>query len=260
MTSILITYFIPEFCRNPLRFCFPSPNANSLPFEILTFYYIGLHVTLLAARLLKLLRSVVGNAVPPSAFARVERSHEKSSGKTRQMEKARQSTPATSSAANGGKTLLGWQRHAQPDPIWHIDDEGICVEVAPGIGATSSPLAENDVPSKVHDLLPTHAGRLLLSLVRKAIAAGAAQIGEPEFAVNGRNALCQVQVVPYTERGALTVLHDISERIRTEKELRRSQRQLRKLADHLQTAREEERTRIAREIHDQMGQALSAFE
>ncbi len=41
-------------------------------------------------------------------------------------------------------------------------------------------------------------------------------------------------------------------------ELNKSNEQLRNLAAHLQSVREEERTKIAREIHDELGQALSA--
>jgi PAS domain S-box-containing protein len=50
---------------------------------------------------------------------------------------------------------------------------------------------------------------------------------------------------------------DISDQKRTEADLRNSQRQLRALAGRLATVREEERTHIAREIHDQLGQALT---
>jgi len=55
------------------------------------------------------------------------------------------------------------------------------------------------------------------------------------------------------------VLEDITEPKRAEKELQRSLAQLRKLAARLETVREEERTRAAREIHDELGQALTAI-
>jgi two-component system sensor histidine kinase UhpB len=42
-------------------------------------------------------------------------------------------------------------------------------------------------------------------------------------------------------------------------ELKRSQELFRNLSAHLQVVREEERTRIARKIHDDMGQALTAL-
>ena len=54
-------------------------------------------------------------------------------------------------------------------------------------------------------------------------------------------------------------LEDITERVRAEEELRQSREQLRRLADYLQTARERERARIAREIHDEFAQALTAL-
>jgi signal transduction histidine kinase len=49
-------------------------------------------------------------------------------------------------------------------------------------------------------------------------------------------------------------------RKRAEKELKHSGEQLRKLSAHLQTTRDEERARIAREIHDELGQALSIIQ
>ncbi len=58
---------------------------------------------------------------------------------------------------------------------------------------------------------------------------------------------------------ALNEAQERSERRKAVKELRKSHEQLRNLADHLQTVREEERTWIAREIHDELGQALTAL-
>jgi two-component system sensor histidine kinase UhpB len=52
---------------------------------------------------------------------------------------------------------------------------------------------------------------------------------------------------------------DITERKRAEQELRRSRGQLRALAAYLQAVREEERTRIARELHDEIGQAVTGI-
>ena len=55
------------------------------------------------------------------------------------------------------------------------------------------------------------------------------------------------------------VAMDITEHKQTEAEVRRSREQLRALAAHLQVIREEERSRIAREIHDILGQTLTSL-
>lgn len=57
----------------------------------------------------------------------------------------------------------------------------------------------------------------------------------------------------------LGTMLNITERKRAEEKLKRSHEQLRALSAHLQSVREEERTRIAREIHDELGQSLTGL-
>jgi len=52
---------------------------------------------------------------------------------------------------------------------------------------------------------------------------------------------------------------DISDRKQAEENLRVSQNQLRELALHLESVREDERTSLAREIHDELGQLLTGL-
>lgn len=59
--------------------------------------------------------------------------------------------------------------------------------------------------------------------------------------------------------GIVEDFKDISDRKRTEEKLIESRKSLRDLASHLQVVRDEERGRIAREIHDEMGQALTVL-
>jgi signal transduction histidine kinase len=77
-------------------------------------------------------------------------------------------------------------------------------------------------------------------------------------------------IVPEVLRSKLAVfvgLHDmnrmlsaeLAERSLTEQRLRSSEEKLRALAAHLQSVREEERIRIAREVHDDLGQALTGL-
>jgi PAS domain S-box-containing protein len=55
------------------------------------------------------------------------------------------------------------------------------------------------------------------------------------------------------------IMRDVSERKRVQDKLTRSHDQLRQLSAALQTIREEERTHIARELHDDLGQILASL-
>ena len=61
-----------------------------------------------------------------------------------------------------------------------------------------------------------------------------------------------------SRRAVCLIASDLSEMKRAEQELRASSEQLRNLAAHLLSVREEERARISREVHDELGQSLTA--
>jgi PAS domain S-box-containing protein len=60
-------------------------------------------------------------------------------------------------------------------------------------------------------------------------------------------------------KGAANILGMTVERKKAEEELKNSYEQLRKLSAYLQSVREEERANISREIHDELGQVLTAL-
>jgi len=87
---------------------------------------------------------------------------------------------------------------------------------------------------------------------------------EEEILLAERNAWVRCSLDPtFDEGGELTgcvvFISDVSERKRAEHKLRASLEQLRELSSHLQSVREEERARIAREVHDELGHALTAL-
>jgi len=74
-----------------------------------------------------------------------------------------------------------------------------------------------------------------------------------------RNSTSLLEDVSGAPQHVIALVEDITEHKRSEHALQRSLAQLRALTARLQSVREEERTRVAREIHDELGQALTAI-
>lgn len=73
-------------------------------------------------------------------------------------------------------------------------------------------------------------------------------------------AMATARVATYNDAPAIYVgLNDITERKRIEQALLESREQLRELSAYMEAIREEERKRIAMEIHDELGQLLTAL-
>ena len=102
-------------------------------------------------------------------------------------------------------------------------------------------------PQYWHDPLTTLALSFTASLVALVVA-----VGHLSFRIM-RNSFYQSLEL---ER-ASTELAELNETL--ESRVREQTRDLRRLTDHLERAREEERTLIARELHDQLGQELTAL-
>ncbi|RKP45978.1 PAS domain S-box protein [Trinickia fusca] len=62
-----------------------------------------------------------------------------------------------------------------------------------------------------------------------------------------------------TRKFYTVMLRDVTERMKADDDLKKSREALRKLSANLQNVREEEKTRIARELHDDLGQQLTAL-
>ncbi|MFZ2633999.1 MAG: PAS domain S-box protein [Desulfosalsimonadaceae bacterium] len=104
-----------------------------------------------------------------------------------------------------------------------------------------------------------------VSEYRKAVLEQVFLTGQPVALTEERdNRVYGTHVYPIPNAAGLTTriaifARDITDRKRAEDELKASHAQLRELSKHLQTAREQERIRIARGIHDELGQVLTAI-
>ncbi|UZE21536.1 PAS domain S-box protein [Pseudomonas sp. B21-056] len=121
-------------------------------------------------------------------------------------------------------------------------------------------------PSEVSPL--SRAARSFQRKLEHIIRTGEAS--EAEFILDaavaqGTEAACyQVRLVPECDQSGrlvsiLTVGRDVSAKRAAERRLKDSHTQLRLLSSHRESTREEERKHIAREIHDELGQQLSAL-
>jgi PAS domain S-box-containing protein len=116
------------------------------------------------------------------------------------------------------------------------------------------------IGSAIFRFLSSSDGEVLRGSLSGAIAAGTRSEASFETPRGRVPALLSLSALPGSDPPALCmVVTDITDRKRAEEKLRRSREQLRNFSGRLQSLLEEERTRISREIHDELGQSLTAL-
>jgi PAS domain S-box-containing protein len=107
-------------------------------------------------------------------------------------------------------------------------------------------------------------GRELQNYLDDALTAppGMVLLGMLELVSNNQESPVELSLSTTAVRGQVlvtAVFRDLTERRRAEQELLATNRQLQELSASLQKVREEERARIARELHDELGQLLTGM-
>jgi len=113
---------------------------------------------------------------------------------------------------------------------------------------------------RVTEALPNFAAAGLLDVLRRVWRTGEAEPYPASLYTDQGGRLwvdSYVFKLPSTE--IVTVYTDVTERKLAEEALRASRERLRRLAARIEATREEERTAIAREVHDELGQALTGI-
>jgi PAS domain S-box-containing protein len=84
--------------------------------------------------------------------------------------------------------------------------------------------------------------------------------GEYLCARSGHQQWFSMRVTPLNDRGGCVITHeDVTDRKRSEEALRDSYQRLQALSREVQVAKERERSRLSRELHDEFGQVLSGL-
>lgn len=127
------------------------------------------------------------------------------------------------------------------------------------------PLAPADFVGKTDlELTSARSAAELTALKELVLASGERQRAEIQVDRADDTITLELHVEPLRDAegqtlGVIGAAADVTERKRTEEELRAYHRQLRELSAHLETVREEERARVAQEVHDELGQALTGL-
>lgn len=159
-----------------------------------------------------------------------------------------------------------YQRLVQlvPDAIWVERDNLIAFVNEACIGLLGADSAAEVVGrSPLHFIHPDFHD--LAAERRRQLAAGCAPnslVEKKIVRLDGRTTEVEIAEVSFRDEAGpaiLAVLRDVTGRKLAERELRESRQHLRELSAALQAVREEEKTRIARELHDELGQALTGL-
>jgi PAS domain S-box-containing protein len=145
-----------------------------------------------------------------------------------------------------------------PDGVFVTNEKGKYVEVNIAACNITGYSKDDLLKMSVADILPEESLKNGLAHFRKAVITGTSKADLLFQHKNGTKRWWTFEAVKLAEKQFLAFTKDITERKITEEKLKSSLDQLHELTQYTNEVRENERKAISRELHDDLGQALTA--
>ena len=147
---------------------------------------------------------------------------------------------------------------ALPDVVSRLGHDGHVTDFhVPAVFETEFP-AETLLGRRLQDVIPAELAEKFADGVVRVRDRGGVVSYDYEVEVLGERRHREVRLVPLGEDEVISMIRDVTALRRKAEALEQSRAELRALATHLQGVREEERTGLSREVHDVLGQQLTA--
>lgn len=153
----------------------------------------------------------------------------------------------------------------EPECVKLTDRQGRVLEMNPaGLAMIEADTIDMVRGQPIFDVVAPEHRAAYLDLHRRVLEGESGTLEFEIIGLKGRRRWLATHAVPLRDgsgavQAFLGITRDVTETRRAEQQLRASRTALRSLATRQQDIREDERTRIAREIHDSLGQALTAL-
>lgn len=151
----------------------------------------------------------------------------------------------------------------EPECVKLLAENGNLVEMNPaGLRMIEADSLAQVAGTEFSSLVAPQHRQAFLDLSRRVLAGESGTLEYQVTGLKGTGRWLETHAAPLKDENGkisavLAITRDVTERKEAQEKLQASQEQLRALAGYLQAAREEERRRIARELHDQIGQILT---
>jgi two-component system, NarL family, sensor histidine kinase UhpB len=154
---------------------------------------------------------------------------------------------------------------SEPECVKLLDGQGRLLEMNPaGLAMIEAKSIDEVRGQPITQIVAPEHRAAFVELHRRVFNGESGALEFEVVGLKGRRRWLSTHAVPLRDefgavQALLGITRDITETRRAEEQLRASRTALRSLATRQQDIREDERTRIAREIHDSLGQALTAL-